>query len=61
MKNSKTLQELPDELNQDYIFSLTFNELLVKIANGEIDAIELAKIQLSNRGLNENGEWVGFK
>jgi len=61
MKNSKTLQELPDELNQDYIFSLTANELLVKIANGEIDAVELAKIQLSNRGLNENGEWVGFK
>ena len=49
-----------DELNQDFILSSTFTELLLKIVKGEIDTKELAKRELENRGLNINGKWVGF-
>ena len=51
---------MTDEQNPNLIFNLTDTELLIKIANGEIDAKELAKAQLANRGLNEKGEWVGY-
>lgn len=51
---------MTDEQNPKLIFNLTDTELLIKIANGEIDAKELAKVQLANRGLNEKGEWVGY-
>ena len=49
-----------DELNQDFILSSTFTELLLKIVKGEIDTKELAKRELENRGLDINGKWVGF-
>lgn len=50
-----------DELNQDLIFRLTFTELLVRVANGELKAQDLAKRELENRGLDIEGKWVGFK
>jgi hypothetical protein len=49
-----------DALQPQYIFSLTYKELLVAIAQGLIDPVELAKKELSNRGLDANGIWVGF-
>ena len=51
---------MEDELNPDFIFSLTRGELLVKIAKGEIDAIAYAKKELINRGTGTNGKWAGF-
>lgn len=36
-------------------------EILVLIANGRIDAVQAAKEQLADRGLNTEGAWVGFK
>ncbi len=50
-----------DELNPEYLFRLTYTELLVKIASGEIDAQECAQKELKNRGLDNNGKWVGFQ
>lgn len=56
-----TQNKISDELNPELLFNQTYTELLVKIANGEIDAVELAKQQLKNRGLNADGKWIGFK
>lgn len=54
------MTELPDELNPRYLFSLTATKLLVQIVINEIDAKQLAKQELQNRGLNSEGNWVGF-
>ena len=51
---------LKDDLNPIFILSLTANELLYKIAKGEINVQELAKRELENRGLNIDAVWVGF-
>lgn len=55
-----THSELPDELNPEYLFSCIATELLVKAMSGEIDLNILVKNELSNRGLNNKGEWKGF-
>lgn len=52
--------ENQDELNPKYLFSLTWNDLLVKIVSGEVDPVQLAREQLANRGLDQSGKWVGF-
>jgi len=54
-------EQLSDELNPRFIFSLTYTELLIKAINGEIDLVQLAKAELANRGLDKNGQWVGFE
>lgn len=57
-----TQQEIPDELNEKFLFNMTHTQLLLRIVSGEIDAKELAIKQLKNRGLDiETGAWVGFK
>lgn len=53
-------QEINDELNPNYLFSLTWNDMLVKIVSGEVDPVQLAREQLANRGLDQSGKWVGF-
>lgn len=54
--------QLPDELNPELIFSTTYTQLLVDIANGRIDAKELAKEQLRQRGIDpKTGKWVGYR
>ncbi len=52
--------ELSDELNPQYMFALTYTELLVKALNGEIDLEMLARQEMANRGLGKDGKWVGF-
>lgn len=49
-----------DEFNPQFLFNMTAGELLVAIAKGELDAVELAKKELANRGTGINGFWVGF-
>lgn len=61
MKKEKTKTELPDDLNPDYMFSITSSELLLQIATGKIDAVDYAKKELANRGTGKAGVWVGFK
>lgn len=53
--------ELSDELNPNYLFSMTATTLLVQIAKGEINTGEYAKSELANRGIGMSGTWVGFK
>ncbi|HCY75957.1 MAG TPA: hypothetical protein DHV28_08540 [Ignavibacteriales bacterium] len=50
-----------DELNPSYLFQGIATDLLVAILKGQIDPVELAKKELKNRGLDEDGKWVGFR
>lgn len=59
--NNISNTELRDEQNPEMMFNMTHVDLLVKIANGEIDPIALAKKQLQQRGLDTKGNWVGNK
>jgi hypothetical protein len=66
MKTSKKANaqttELQDDLNPAYLFSTTYNDLLLQITRGEIDPRALAAQTLANRGLDlTTGLWVGFK
>lgn len=54
--------ELPDELNPEYLFTLTHNQLLSDIVNGKIDCVEIARKTLIDRGFDDDGKtWIGFK
>lgn len=53
-------EEIRDDENPDFLFSTTWTSLLVKIAKGQVDAERLARIELANRGLDLNGNWIGF-
>jgi hypothetical protein len=50
-----------DDLNPDYLYRLTATDLLVAILRKQIDPVELAEKELKNRGLDNDGKWVGFR
>lgn len=50
-----------EELDPNGIFQMAYTQLLVRIARGEIDATELAINELAQRGMDLNGQWVGFE
>jgi hypothetical protein len=49
-----------DETNPAFLYSQTATVLLLAIAAGVIDPVEAARRELANRGLDADGEWVGF-
>ena len=49
-----------DEEAAAFLFNGTANVLLVAIANGTLDARTIAKLALASRGLDDNGNWIGF-
>lgn len=49
-----------DDLNPNYLFQLVATDLLVAIVHRQIDSVELAHRELKNRGLDDDGKWVGF-
>lgn len=49
-----------DSTNPTFTFSCTSAALLLAIADGILDANELARQELANRGLDADGTWVGF-
>ena len=49
---NKERVELPDDLNPEFLFSLTHSALLVDIAKERIDPVALAKKALANRGID---------
>ena len=52
----------PDEENPIFIFNSTNKDLLMDIISGKIDAIELAKKQMQDRGLDiKTGRWIGWR
>ena len=52
---------MTNEQNPQYIFRLVDTKLLAAICDLTYDGVEMARKELANRGLNEKGEWVGFK
>lgn len=49
-----------DATNAAFTFSGTSNALLLAIADGVLDADGLVRQELANRGLDQDGTWVGF-
>jgi len=45
---------------QEFIFQTFESSLIAEIATGKIDAQEIAANEMTNRGLDKDGEWVGF-
>lgn len=60
IRDNQAAAELNDEENPAFLFSCTWTSLLTQIAKGDIDANYIAKVELANRGLDLNGQWVGF-
>ncbi len=53
---------IDDEINPIFLFNQTNAELLLGILNGKIDAVQFARMEMWNRGLNEKtGQWIGWK
>lgn len=51
----------PDDLNPEIMFSGTATQLLVDGVNRRIDLEAIASKELANRGLDLQGNWVGFE
>jgi len=60
-RTAAALGLIPDEENPIFLFSQTNKDLLCDIIHGKIDAVELACIELKNRGLNQEGRFDGWK
>ena len=54
----KEMEEIPDELNPDLMLNTIASELLIKIAKGEIDIQKLVRKQLSDRGIDDQRNWI---
>ena len=52
--------DIRDLQNPAFLFSTTATDLLLAIAGGLIDPVQLARRELANRGLDANGRWIGF-
>ena len=50
-----------DEANPLYMYQPLDGALLLAIAHGLIDPIAAAKSELASRGLDRDGQWVGFE
>ncbi len=49
-----------DDLNPRYLFQLTATQLLVEALKADIDLDYLVRLELANRGVDQEGNWVGF-
>ena len=59
LASKKEMEEIPDELNPDLMLNTIASELLIKIAKGEIDIQKLVRKQLSDRGIDDQRNWIG--
>ncbi len=57
---TKDYENRADDINPRFIFSLTATALLVEALRGDFDIKQLIRRELANRGLNTEGNWVGF-
>lgn len=48
-----------DDTNPAYVFSTAHTALLLAMESGTIDAANLARAELANRGLDADGVWCG--
>lgn len=59
--NEKDWDKLPDEENPKHALSAFSSSNLGKVARGDADLNDYAHQELANRGLDSEGNWVGFK
>lgn len=59
-QNLEKFSNRPDALNPRYVFQSTSTQLLVETLKAEFDIEYCVRKELANRGLNRDGEWVGF-
>ena len=59
-KAAAALDLIPENENPLFLFNSTSKDILLDLINGKIDAVELARIELSNRGLDETGQFIGW-
>ena len=52
---------LSDDLNPNYLFLGIATVLLTQIVKKEINPLKLACKELINRGLDIDGQWIGFE
>ena len=57
---AKRDNEKNDEINIDFVYQQTDTELLLTLLNPKTDARYYLKKELANRGLDNDGLWVGF-
>jgi hypothetical protein len=57
---SKDFENRADDINPRFIFSTTATVLLIEALRGDFDLKQLVRRELANRGLNTEGDWVGF-
>jgi hypothetical protein len=57
---TKDYENRADDINPRFIFSTTATALLMEALMGDFDLKQLIRRELANRGLNAEGNWVGF-
>ena len=57
---TKMQETLSDDNNPLFAFSTMNTELIVAFAKNKYDIDFYLRSELANRGLNINGQWVGF-
>ena len=61
-KAAASLGLIEDEINPIFLFNGTRAELLLDILSGKIDPVEMARIEMRNRGLDlKTGRWIGWR
>lgn len=58
--NEKFYANRKDDENPQFIFSMTSDKVLVEALNGDFDLVYMVRRELANRGLDQNGKWIGF-
>jgi hypothetical protein len=59
--NTLTFDALVEKLGDDALLLQTAKTaLLLPMATGQVDATQMARHELAQRGLNEHGTWIGF-
>jgi len=61
LKTASFTGEVSDDNNPLFAFSTMTNELLTAFAKGKYDIDFFLRNELASRGLNINGQWIGFK
>ena len=53
---------IPDEENPIFLFSQAHKDILIDIISGKIDAVQFARMEMWNRGLDmKTGKWIGWR
>lgn len=55
----REIKEIPDDLNPEFMLSGIASQLLIKVVKGEIDIQKLVRKELSNRGIDDQRNWIG--